>query len=280
MTRTRHNSDRELIGQGIGNSVAGLFGGIPGAGATMRTVINIRSGGRTRLSGAVHSVLLLAVVLILGPIASQIPQAVLAGILVKVGWDILDLTFISQARKGPRIDLALMTLVLGLTVFVDLITAVAVGVIIAALAFVKQLADRQLDELHVTNRIDSKAEKQLINGAEGRVVVFEFSGPLSFGAAADLSHRAAENIDELTAAMVLDFTALPYLDASGARAIGSIATYAESAEIDLYTAGLNLDAAMVLAAYGVDSGFTGSFATRLEALTAATAAEASEPIAD
>ena len=94
MTRTRHNSNRELIGQGIGNSIAGLFGGIPGAGATMRTVINVRSGGRSRLSGAVHSVLLLAVVLILGPVASQIPQAVLAGILVKVGWDILDLSLI------------------------------------------------------------------------------------------------------------------------------------------------------------------------------------------
>ena len=112
MTRSRHNSNRELIGQGIGNTVAGLFGGIPGAGATMRTVINVRSGGRNRLSGAIHSVFLLTVVLVLGPIASQIPQAVLAGILVKVGWDILDLTFIAQARRGPKSDLALMALVL------------------------------------------------------------------------------------------------------------------------------------------------------------------------
>ena len=274
MTRTRHNSNRELIGQGIGNSVAGLFGGIPGAGATMRTVINVRSGGRNRLSGAIHSVLLLAVVLILGPIASQIPQAVLAGILVKVGWDILDLAFISQARKGPKIDLALMALVLGLTVFVDLITAVAVGVVLAALAFVKQLADRQLDELHITDRIDSAAERDVLEGADGRVAVFEFNGPLSFGAAADLSHRAAENVDEHTAAMVLDFTALPYLDASGARAIGAIGTYAESAGIDLYTAGLNAEASTVIAAYGVDAGFTASFPTRIEAMTAAATASA------
>lgn len=269
MTRTRHDSNRELIGQGVGNSIAGLFGGIPGAGATMRTVINIRSGGRNRLSGAIHSVLLLAVVLILGPIASQIPQAVLAGILVKVGWDILDLTFISQARKGPRIDLALMALVLGLTVFVDLITAVAVGVVLAALAFVKQLADRQLDELHITDRIDSVEEKQLLDDSDGRVAVFEFSGPLSFGAAADLSHRAADNVDDSTSVMVLDFTTLPYLDASGARAIGAVCTYAGAAGISLFAAGLNEASAKVIAAYGVDAGFTESYATRLEAITAA-----------
>lgn len=274
MTRTRHNSNRELIGQGIGNSVAGLFGGIPGAGATMRTVINIRSGGRNRMSGAIHSVLLLAVVLILGPIASQIPQAVLAGILVKVGWDILDLIFIKQASKGSKVDLGLMTLVLGLTVFVDLITAVAVGVVLASLAFVKQLADRQLDGLHITDRIDSPAEKSVLDGSGGRVAVFEFTGPLSFGAAADLSHRAAENIHDLTSAMVLDFTTLPYLDASGARAIGTIGTYAESAGIDLYTAGLNAEASAVIAAYGVDGGFTASYQTRLEAISAAASASA------
>ena len=269
MTRTRHNSNRELIGQGIGNSVAGLFGGIPGAGATMRTVINVRSGGRNRISGAVHSMLLLAVVLILGPIASQIPQAVLAGILVKVGWDILDLTFIAQARKGPKVDLALMALVLGLTVFVDLITAVIVGVVLAALSFVKQLADRQLDDLHVTDRIDSADEKMVLDDADGRVAVFEFNGPLSFGAAADLSHRAAEDVDDSTSAIVLDFTALPYIDASGARAIGAIGNFAESAGIDLYTCGLNDESAKVIAAYGADADFTGRFATRVEALTAA-----------
>ncbi|MEQ8494061.1 MAG: SulP family inorganic anion transporter, partial [Gammaproteobacteria bacterium] len=126
MTRTRHNSDRELIGQGIGNTVAGLFGAIPGAGATMRTVVNIRTGGRTRLSGMIHSLLLLAVVLVLSPLAQQIPHAVLAGILLKVGYDIIDFSYLLRAHKGPRWDLALMLLVLGMTVFVDLITAVAV----------------------------------------------------------------------------------------------------------------------------------------------------------
>ena len=137
MTRTRHQSNRELIGQGIGNSVAGLFGAIPGAGATMRTVVNIRSGGQTKISGMIHALILFAVVLVLAPYAANIPHAVLAGILIKVGYDIIDFAYLKRAHKGPRWDLILMVLVLGLTVFVDLITAVMAGVVLAALAFVR-----------------------------------------------------------------------------------------------------------------------------------------------
>ena len=144
MTRTRHDSNRELIGQGVGNMAAGFFGGIPGAGATMRTVVNIRTGGVTKLSGVIHALLLLAVVLVLAPLASQIPHAVLAGILVKVGYDIVDFSYLKRAHKGPRFDLVLMVMVLSLTVFVDLITAVAAGVVIAAIAYVKQVSDAQL----------------------------------------------------------------------------------------------------------------------------------------
>jgi len=264
MTRTRHNSNRELIGQGIGNSVAGLFGGIPGAGATMRTVINVRSGGRTRLSGAIHSVLLLAVVLILGPVASQIPQAVLAGILVKVGYDILDVTFIKQAIKGPKLDLGLMLIVLGLTVFVDLITAVAVGVVLAALAFVNQLATRQLSEINVTDELESLGE----TADDGRIAVFEFNGPLSFGAAADLSHTAAQGVTDATEAFLLDFTGMPYLDASGARAIGAISAYTEAARLDLFCVGMNDESIKVAKAFGIDGGFTDHFDTREQALAA------------
>lgn len=266
MTRTRHNSNRELIGQGIGNSVAGLFGGIPGAGATMRTVVNVRSGGTTRISGAVHSVLLLAVVLILGPIASQIPQAVLAGILVKVGWDILDLKFMRQALKGARSDLALMAVVLLLTVFVDLITAVAVGVVLGALAFVNTLSDRQLDNLDATDAPRNEGEEELLARAGGRVAVFAFDGPLSFGAAADLSFRAAQEVGEMTEAVVIDFERLPYLDASGARALGSLAAYAMDAGLELHAAGLNDKTATALAAYEVDMGFVAEHPTRAEAL--------------
>ena len=103
MTRTRHDSDQELIGQGIGNTVAGLFGAIPGAGATMRTVINIRTGGQTRISGMLHSLLLLAIVISLAPLAKLIPHAALAGILIKVGYDIIDVAYLKRAHRGPRL---------------------------------------------------------------------------------------------------------------------------------------------------------------------------------
>ena len=272
MTQTRHNSNRELIGQGIGNSIAGLFGGIPGAGATMRTVVNVRSGGSSRISGAIHSVLLLAVVLILGPVASQIPQAVLAGILVKVGWDILDLKFLRQALKGARSDLALALLVLGLTVFVDLITAVAVGVVLGALAFVNQLSQRQLDSLDATDDLEDEDDQELLDQADGRVSVFAFDGPISFGAAADLSFRASQEVGESAEAVVIDFERLPYLDASGARALGSLAAFARGAGLELHAAGLNEQSAMTLEAYEIDMGFDGEYPDRQSALAAVVSA--------
>src|SRR5690606_28947495 len=147
MTRSRHNSNKELVGQGIGNTIAGLFGGIAGAGATMRTVVNIRTGGKTRIAGMIHALFLLAVVLGLGSLASHIPNAALAGILVKVGIDIIDWSYLKNAHRGPRWDLMLMVLVLVLTIFVDLIAAVAVGVVLSSIAFVQQVAKDQMERL-------------------------------------------------------------------------------------------------------------------------------------
>ena len=127
VTQNHHDSDRELIGQGICNTIAGAFGAIPGAGATMRTVVNVRSGGRTPLSGVLHALVLLAVVLGLGGLAENIPHAVLAGILIKVGIDIIDWSYLRRLRDAPRAGMVFMLVVLLLTVFVDLITAVAVA---------------------------------------------------------------------------------------------------------------------------------------------------------
>lgn len=133
LTKTKHNSNKELIGQGIGNTLCSFIGAVPGAGATMRTVINIKSGGTTKLSGMVHAITLLIIVLFLAPFASQIPLAVLAGILIKVGFDILDYRFIKIITKIPRKDLVIMSIVLVLTVFVDLIMAVGAGITIASI---------------------------------------------------------------------------------------------------------------------------------------------------
>ena len=276
MTRTRHHSNRELIGQGVGNTIAGFFGGIPGAGATMRTVVNIRTGGVTKISGMLHSLLLLAVVVVLAPLASKIPHAVLAGILVKVGYDIIDVSYLKHAHRGPRFDLALMVMVLSLTVFVDLITAVVAGVVVAALAFVKQVADAQLAAAAGENAksVDglSELESTLLNECGNRLTYFDLGGPLSFGAAADLGHHVRERISPTHhTSLVLDFSKVPFMDVSAARAVETIAQDAAHAGKHLYVCGINEQVATSLEGLGVSEliPVTSRFETRVDALSAA-----------
>ena len=276
MTRTRHRSNRELIGQGVGNVAAGFFGGIPGAGATMRTVVNIRTGGVTKISGMLHSLLLLAVVLILAPLASKIPHAVLAGILVKVGYDIIDLSYLKRAHRGPRFDLMLMVMVLSLTIFVDLITAVVAGVVVAAVAFVKQVADAQLaaaaGENDDSEESLSDAEITLLKECGDRLTYFDFGGPLSFGAAADLGHHVRERISQKHhTSLVLDFGRVPFMDVSAVRAVETIAQDAAHAGKHLYVCGINDDVAANLEGLGASEHLPEGirFTRRLDALTAA-----------
>ncbi len=274
MTRTRHDSDRELIGQGIGNTVAGLFGAIPGAGATMRTVVNIRTGGRTKLSGMLHAVLLVAVVISLAPLASKIPHAVLAGILIKVGYDIIDVGYLKRAHTGPRLDLVLMAMVLFLTVFVDLITAVAAGVVLAALAFIKQLADQQLKQFSgedTSSLVTTPEEREVLAKAHGEITMFDFGGPLSFGAAADVGHQVRERVKHKTTAIILDFSRVPFVDVSAARAVETIIRDAHDVGKIVYETGMNESVRKTLVALNsirhlpVDV----SYETRIEALRAA-----------
>ena len=276
MTRTRHHSNRELIGQGVGNTIAGFFGGIPGAGATMRTVVNIRTGGVTKISGMLHSLLLLAVVVVLAPLASKIPHAVLAGILVKVGYDIIDVSYLKHAHRGPRFDLALMVMVLSLTVFVDLITAVVAGVVVAALAFVKQVADAQLAAAAGENAesVDGLSEREstLLSECGNRLTYFDLGGPLSFGAAADLGHHVRERISPTHhTSLVLDFSKVPFMDVSAARAVETIALDAAHAGKHLYVCGINEQVTASLEGLGVSEliPVTSRFETRADALSAA-----------
>lgn len=240
MTRTRHNSNKELIGQGIGNTVAGLIGGIAGAGATMRTVVNIRSGGKDRVSGMTHALLLLAIVLGLSPLASQIPMAVLAGILVKVGLDIIDWRYLTKAHKGPRWDLLLMALVLFVTVFVDLIQAVALGVFLAALAYVRQVAQIQLKA--ITDMAPqtplSEREQEVINQGGNKLRLLDLDGPLSFGAAADLGHHV-RHLTSVNNVIVVNLERVPSLDVSAALALETIIHDATHAKKWVYLSGLN-----------------------------------------
>ncbi|RMF24969.1 MAG: SulP family inorganic anion transporter, partial [Cyanobacteria bacterium J083] len=222
ITRTQHNSDRELIGQGIGNFFSGLVGGLPGAGATMRTVINVKTGGKTPLSGIIHALVLLVIVLKAGELTENIPHAVLAGILIKVGIDIIDWSFLKRAHQISWKATGLMYLVLFLTVFVDLITAVAVGVFFANLLTIKSLSDLQSDRIKaITHPEDdialSSEEKAILQRAKGKILLFSLSGPMSFGAAKTISQRMG--IVSKYDVLILDLTDVPLLGVTAPLAI-------------------------------------------------------------
>ncbi|EKV03878.1 sulfate permease-like transporter, MFS superfamily [Leptolyngbya sp. PCC 7375] len=222
ITRTQHDSDRELIGQGIGNCAAGLFGGLPGAGATMRTVINVQTGGRTNLSGMIHALVLAVIVLKAGSLTEPIPHAVLAGILIKVGIDIIDWGFLKRAHRLSTKGAGLMYLVMGLTVFVDLITAVAVGVFLANLLTIQAITDIQVQDMRAVTHGDNEnwltpEERSLLEAAKGRVLMFHLSGPMSFGAAKSISRRMA--IVENYEILILDLSTVPRLGVTALLAI-------------------------------------------------------------
>ena len=225
ITRTSHDSDRELIGQGIGNLIAGLFGGLPGAGATMRTVINVKTGGKTPISGMVHALVLLIIVLKAGGLTENIPHAVLAGILIKVGIDIIDWNFLKRAHQISLKATGLMYIVVFLTVFVDLITAVAVGVFFANLLTIKNLSDIQSQRVKaIVNPEDdidlSIGEKHILKQAQGRIVLFSLGGPMSFGAAKTISQRMG--IVSKYDVLILDLTDVPLLGVTASLAIENI----------------------------------------------------------
>jgi len=222
ITRTQHNSNKELIGQGIGNIAAGLFGGIPGAGATMRTLVNIRAGATSPLSGVIHVIVLLLVVLGFSGAASQIPLAVLAGILLKVGYDIIDWPYLRRIRRVPRAGVVIMLTTLFMTVFVDLITAVGVGIVMASLLFVSRMAQTQLRGAKIaTNSEDASdliaEEAAILDGAAGRIVLFNIKGPLSFGSARDVTRLM--RLSELRDALVVDLSDVPFIDTSASMAL-------------------------------------------------------------
>lgn len=222
MTRTYHDSNKELVGQGIGNTIAGLFGGIAGAGATMRTLVNIRAGAQSQAAAAIHAVVLMLVVLGFAGAASHIPLAVLAGILIKVGYDIIDWPYLKRALHMPRGDVIVMLVTLAATVFVDLITAVAVGIVMASLMFVSRMAEVQLSSASVAATSDeaphlSEEEAAILDRAAGRVVLFHVEGPLSFGSARDITRLMQSSAEK--DALVIDMSRVPFIDTSAAMAL-------------------------------------------------------------
>lgn len=199
MTKTKHNPNKELVGQGIGNSVAAIFGGIPGAGATIRTVVNINAGGTTKLSGMVAAVLLLVILLAAGPIASQIPAAVLAGILVTVGIGVMDYKGLRAIPKMARTEVVVMLVVLLLSVFWNLVYAVGIGFLLASLIFMKKIGDvtaskSKVVALEGADEMDLpwKDEVAFPDSLKKKVFIKRLKGPLFFGSTSDFQELSKE----------------------------------------------------------------------------------------
>ena len=225
VTRTYHKSDRELIGQGIGNTISGLFGGLPGAGATMRTVVNVKAGGLTPISGALHAVILLVIVLGADELASTIPKAVLAGILVKVGTDIIDWDYLKRLGTAPKAGIAMMFTVLLMTVFIDLIIAVATGMVMASMVFMKRMSDLQMESTTTFNLPTEEFplfedEKAIMEKAEGQILLYHMEGPLSFGAAKGMIRRLSIYSDYKV--LVLDLSGVPMVDYTAGMALSDM----------------------------------------------------------
>lgn len=227
ISKTRHNSNRELIGQGIGNMVASIFGGIPGAGATMRTVVNVKSGGRTKLSGMVHGVFLLAIVLGIGPVVSYIPLSVLAGILITVGIGIIDFKGLKDIAYIPKSDAIIIIIVLLLTVFVDLLQAVGIGMVIASILFMKKASDlveegTKLSPLKHGDQEAPWADERIIrDDILKRIYIQRLDGPVFFGSVSHFQQIAADLPSEVQV-VVIRMRKVPYMDQSGLYAFENV----------------------------------------------------------
>ena len=227
ITKTRHNSNRELIGQGIGNAVAAMFGGIPGAGATKGTVININSGGTTRLSGAIHGLFLLVILLGAGSLAAYIPIPVLAGILIPVGLNIIDYKAMKHLIKFPRSDAFVLLLVLLITTFGNLIYAVGIGILLASVLFMKKIGDLAEERSEIKSLGESQPEtlwedeRDLYNEFKNSVYIKHLYGPLFFGFASEFQSMSDKR-DVNTKALILRMDRVPYIDQSGLYALENV----------------------------------------------------------
>ncbi len=230
MTKTKHKPNKELIGQGIGNSIAAIFGGIPGAGATIRTVVNINSGGKTKLSGMVASVILLVILLALGPVASQIPSAVLAGILITVGIGVMDYKGIKAIPSIPKVEVAIMLTVLSLSVFWDLVYAVGIGLILASLLFMKKMGDvtASLSRIESLKGLENNGtdrlwrdENNFPQNLKEEIFIKHLNGPVFFGFTSELQQLALQ-IPDSASHVILRMDRVPYMDQSGVYTLEEI----------------------------------------------------------
>ena len=269
MTRTRHNPNRELIGQGIGNMVAGFIGGLPGAGATMGTVVNIRAGGSTQVSGVLRAVILLALILGLGRYVESIPHAALAGILMKVGWDIIDWRFLTRIHRVQREHLLVMVITLLLTVFLDLVTAVAIGLIAAGMASARLWERLELDSVISVPLLDrnflygksefegfdldaedEEDEEEEVDEYSARVGMVALRGSFSVASSNKLVNTISLDIQEHEV-VIFDFTDTVSVDDSAALVVEQLIDIALDEDTECIVMGLEGRPATTLYALNV-----------------------------
>ena len=224
MTKTKHKPNKELVGQGIGNSIGAIFGGLPGAGATIRTVVNINAGGKTRISGMVAGLLLMITLLALGPIASQIPAAVLAGLLITVGIGVMDYKGLKAIPYMPRPEVIIMIVVLVLSSVWNLVYAVGIGLVFASLIFMKKISDLTAKQSDVKNLSEEKAwadEAEFPEKLEKSVFIKHINGPLFFGSTSDFQ-ELAKQIPSSALMIIIRMDKMSYMDQSGLYAIEDV----------------------------------------------------------
>jgi SulP family sulfate permease len=250
MTKTKHKPNKELIGQGVGNSIGAIFGGLPGAGATIRTVVNINAGGKTKLSGMIAGIMLLFILLVLGPVASKIPAAVLSGILITVGIGVMDYKGLKAIPSLPRdmkfgpfklsSEVLIMLVVLMLSTFWNLVYAVGIGLIIASLMFMKKIGDLTAERSDVKSLKEEKAWDDEINFPEQlkeKVFIKHIKGPLFFGSTSDFQ-QLSKQIPRTASTVIIRLSRMQYMDQSGLYAMEDVLIDLKKEDITVLLVGL------------------------------------------
>ncbi len=246
MTRTQHDSDRELIGQGIGNVATGFIAGMPSAGITVLTGANIRAGAKTRVSGVLCAAILLAIVLGLGRFLEVIPHAALAAILMKISWDIIDWRFLTRMRLIQREHLVVMVVTLVLTVFVDLLTAVAVGLVVAGMVGARRFELFQLDRVVSVPLLDQTflyAEVDIfdldddVDMFAARTGMVGLKGSFTVASSRRLIRALSQDIGEHEV-VILDFSETQYMDDSAALVVEQMIDVARAEDTECIVMGL------------------------------------------
>ena len=251
LTKTRHLPNKELIGQGIGNSIGAIFGGLPGAGATIRTVVNIQSGGKTRLSGMIAGIVLLLILLVLSPLASKIPAAVLAGILVTVGIGVMDYKGLNVLSKIPRTEIIIMTVVLLLSVFWNLVYAVGIGLLLACLFFMKKMGDLAKNNSKVGLVSNEKEfEINISEKSKGNVFIKHLNGPLFFGFTSEFV-SIANKIPKTASVIIIDMEKVPYIDQSGLFALEDVILDLDKKDIKIIMTGIQSQPMQLMKTIGI-----------------------------